>query len=165
MKILGISLVILALLCSALTVVHFYLLDGLDGWFLSLAGEDTVYPAGYSDSGFRRVYRDMPETALLELLGPPLGEVWIYSEKLPSRLNSLVSFAGDVVDQIRVERAPSLLRVVAGMERRDVLQVAGSPREKVFIYSQSRGDQSYRVRTVTLVHGRVTRVKHCFYAD
>lgn len=145
--------------------VHFYLLDGLDGWFLSLAGEDTVYATGYSDSGFRRVHRGMSEVELLELLGQPLGEVWIYSERLPGRLNSLVSFEGDVADQVRVEREASLTKVVVGMKKRDVLQVAGSPRERVFVYSRSRGDQSYRVRTVTLVRGSVMQAKHCFYAD
>lgn len=165
MKITAIALVVLALLCSSLVAVHLYLLDGLDGWLLSLAGEDTVYAASYSDSSFRHVHRGLAEVELLELLGPPLGEVWFYSERLPGRLDNLVSFAGDVVDHVLPERSGRLVKIVEGMKRKEVIRVTGEPRKKVFVYSRSRGDQSYRVRAVTLNHGTVTRVEHYFYAD
>jgi outer membrane protein assembly factor BamE (lipoprotein component of BamABCDE complex) len=79
LKILGI-LVLVGII--SLSVLHHYLLDGLDGWFFSAVldfeeDEDTVYAPGYTDKGFRRIKRGMTEQEVLNILGVPLGEVWI----------------------------------------------------------------------------------------
>ncbi|HSS49006.1 MAG TPA: hypothetical protein VLX28_08665 [Thermoanaerobaculia bacterium] len=68
MRVLGI------VLCLALGLagLHFWLIDGLDGWLWSLTlKEDTVYTAGYTDSGFRQVRGGMSEEEVHRLLGPP----------------------------------------------------------------------------------------------
>lgn len=62
----------LALLC-AFAGAHYYLLDGLDGFIWSrMFQEDTRYSEKYSDAAFRKVHPGMTQTALTELLGPPL---------------------------------------------------------------------------------------------
>src|SRR6266849_2265953 len=61
-------------LCLGVGLVglDFWLIDGLDGWLWGLAmKEDTVYTAGYTDSGFRQVRCGMSEGEVHRLLGPP----------------------------------------------------------------------------------------------
>lgn len=66
---------------------HLYLLDGLDGWWLSLRGDDTKFATTYSDRGFREVCPGMSKRQVRLKLGESLRvwmyhglEVWSYSE-------------------------------------------------------------------------------------
>ena len=80
----------LALLVG-LVPLHFWLLDGLDGFLFSLVSEDsTVYASGYSDRSFRRVHVGMTSNEVVALLGSPLETgalsdegcvTWLYSNK------------------------------------------------------------------------------------
>jgi hypothetical protein len=57
---------------AALVCLHVWLLDGLDGAVFGIAlQEDTLYAAGYSDAGFRRVTTDMSQAQVEGMLGPP----------------------------------------------------------------------------------------------
>lgn len=81
---------ILALLVG-LVPLHFWLLDGLDGFFFSLVSEDsTVYASGYSGWSFRHVHIGMTSNEVVSLLGSPLETgalpdegcvTWLYSNK------------------------------------------------------------------------------------
>ena len=64
----------------SLLSLHFYLLDGLQGWFFSggVFTEDTVYAEGYSDKGFRSVRTGMSQQDVLDILGIPIEEIWVY---------------------------------------------------------------------------------------
>lgn len=158
-------LLVISLLAFGLVAVHFYLLDGLGGWFYSLAYEaDTLFSESYSDSAFRRVYRGMSEADLRALLPNPLGEVWIYSNG--STRAQFVGFSGSTVDHAHLsEGSPSRKPVREGMKMEDVIRILGEPQKKSFVYSRSRHDMSYRVRTVNLAQGIVQGKKACFYVD
>jgi|SRR6267142_1587536 len=72
-------IIILSVIVSAGFTLHYYLLDGLDGWFISTVlspavPQDTEYAAGYSDRAFRRVRVGMAASEVLALLGPPLDK-------------------------------------------------------------------------------------------
>lgn len=165
MKTVVIVILVVCLFSSCLAAVHFYLLDGLDGWFYSMAyEEDTLFSDGYSDSAFRRVYRGMPEAELRALLRTPLGEVWIYSNS-STRIGS-VGFSGSTVDHVHVsERSRARGAVKTGMKMGDVIRILGEPQKKSFVYSRSRHDQSYRIRTVVLARGTVLEKRAYFYVD
>lgn len=66
---------------SLLTVfaLHFYLIDGIDGFLFSLAfaPEDTEYASGYNDFSWRLVRIGMTEGHVHHLLGPPLDR-WLH---------------------------------------------------------------------------------------
>jgi outer membrane protein assembly factor BamE (lipoprotein component of BamABCDE complex) len=165
MKTLVITILIVVCLVSfGLAAVHFYLLDGLDGWFYSLAyEEDTLFSEGYSDSAFRRVYRGMQEAELRALLHTPLGEVWIYSNG-STRMGS-VGFSESTVDYSNISERLPLGSIKVGMKKGDVIRILGEPQRKSFVYSRSRHDQSYRVRTVLLARGVVLGKRAYFYVD
>ena len=60
-----------------LVAIHFYSLDGLDGWFFSGGPGDTFedtteYSSGYTDTAFRQVKQGMTEDKVCALLGPAL---------------------------------------------------------------------------------------------
>ena len=57
---------------AALVCFHLWLPDGLEGVVFGIAlHEDTLYAAGYSDGGFRRVTAGMSEAQVEEVLGAP----------------------------------------------------------------------------------------------
>ncbi len=80
-------LLLLAMLVGVL-VANTFLMDGLEGSFWCLvSGESTHYSfPGYSDSAFRSVHSGMSELELVERLGHPLGESWVYGEAPHSAL-------------------------------------------------------------------------------
>jgi hypothetical protein len=79
------AVLLLILVVLALGFLHFYLLDGLDGWFFSLPGKEaTYYSKGYSDSGFRRIKIGMSEEDVLTILGEPLARQETPEEKQTS---------------------------------------------------------------------------------
>lgn len=156
------ALVVLLALGAA---VHLYLLDGLEGALLSLAfDEDTVYAESYSDSAFRRITSGISESQLIELLGPPLGEVWIYG---PPGQSDMVGFSGDHVDHVHefAGGENNFGKLMEGMSKVEVDKVVGQPLEKSFVYSKSQHDRSYRVRVVILSNGLVERESSYFYVD
>ena len=68
-----VTIVAILAVLFALTLMHFYLLDGLDGWLFSQGfTEDTIYAAGYGDAAFRRVRVGMTADTVLSILGDPL---------------------------------------------------------------------------------------------
>lgn len=68
------GILLLVLVVLSLGSLHFYLLDGLDGWFFGLSGnETTYYSSGYSENGFRRIRVGMDEKEVLSVLGEPLS--------------------------------------------------------------------------------------------
>lgn len=109
-----------------MAAAHTLLLDGLGGAVCSLLGEDTVYAAGYTGSGFRRVHRGDTPTQVLEKLGEPMerfgmkkdvsaddgwlyrlpdsnAEGWSFSRSQHSdnyRIRVVVFLEGKVVDKV-----------------------------------------------------------------
>lgn len=70
-----------------LLALHLYLLDGLDGWWLSLRRDNTKFAATYSDRRFREICPGMSMGEVRLKLGEPLRvwpyqriEVWSYSD-------------------------------------------------------------------------------------
>lgn len=144
--------------------LHFYLLDGLQGWFF--AGgfhEDTVYAKRYSDQGFRQVRRGMPTQNVSDLLGSPLGEVWAYTPD--GFLRDVVAFREGRVDRVIGNAGGRLDAITKGMSRDEVLRLTGPATQESWVYSRSAHDQSYRVRVVVLKQGRVRERLSKFYVD
>lgn len=79
------------LLLGSLALLHYLLLDGLDGLLFSMVTEEsTYYSPGYSSKSFRRVQIGMSQREVRDLLGEPLREYpvdggrrkgWLYSWK------------------------------------------------------------------------------------
>jgi SmpA / OmlA family len=94
------ALLLLLFALLALGLLHFYLLDGLDGWFFSLSGEEaTYYSESYSDRGFRQVRIGMSEEDVLAILGEPLSR---YSP--PDETQTSWQYSGRRVDASYRER-------------------------------------------------------------
>lgn len=76
------GIVIAALsLTGFLAGVHHWALDGVGGLiFGGMLSEDTVYAAGYSDSGFRHVTLGMSRSDVEALIGAPQKE-WAFDQK------------------------------------------------------------------------------------
>ena len=168
MKIALISAIVLTGLAAGVCLSHSYALDGPSGWLYSLAfDEDTVYAEGYSDEAFRRVRSGMSESAVLDLLRSPLGEVWVYGSTPPAMRSGMVGFSGEVVDHLDKPEGglATFERLSIGMTKREVLGLIGEPLEKSFIYSKSQHDRSYRVRAVVMAGGSVLRKRSYFYVD
>ena len=68
--------IVLAVLAAFLTGLHIWLIDGIGGliWGLFFR-EDTVFAAGYTDSGWRSVRVGMTEDDVTGRIGEPL-QVW-----------------------------------------------------------------------------------------
>ena len=168
LKILGV-LVLVGIM--SFSVLHNYLLDGLDGWFFRSVldfeeDEDTVYAPGYTDKGFRQIKRGMTEQEVLKILGAPLGEVWIYE----TTKNVWISFENNRV----YKRGPyNITRnshdisetIRKGMRKEEVIKVLGIPERTSWMYSESPGDRSYRIRTIILKDDKVAKKIHQFYVD
>jgi hypothetical protein len=65
---------------SLLLVIHLFRnytpLDGFSGmFFASMFGEDTIYAAGYSDTGFRSIQIGMTQNEVFGKIGTPLN-IW-----------------------------------------------------------------------------------------
>lgn len=60
---------------GAFTVLQYYTLDGVCGWFFTPGfADDTEYACGYSDHAFRKVRLGMSADEVLALVGPPLDK-------------------------------------------------------------------------------------------
>jgi outer membrane protein assembly factor BamE (lipoprotein component of BamABCDE complex) len=161
MKRLLVGLVAMAALA---VVVHVYSLEGLDGLlFAKTVHEDTIYAPGYSDAAFRKVHRSMTEADVLRVLPAPIAEVWIYRDDGP-RLAS-VEFAGNVVEDVRVDGLPLMNRVRTGMTKEQVIAAVGASPAKNLIYTRSKNDSSYHVRVIELRNGKVAERISEFYVD
>jgi outer membrane protein assembly factor BamE (lipoprotein component of BamABCDE complex) len=153
---------------SGLIALHVYLLDGLHGWFFSSGEgpfeEDTVYAPGYSDKAFRRVKRGMSEQEVLNILGSPLGESWCYEKTEHERFR--IWFADERISYVYIYHSDTdSPQVHEGMEKTRVLKMLGNPTKKSWVYSESPGDKSYRVRVILFKDDNVTKKKHYFYLD
>jgi hypothetical protein len=157
----GFTLVI-ALIIGML-LIHLRLLDGLPGWTLAtFYQDDTQYASGYADKAFRTVRDGMTEEELITLLGAPLGISWVFERTAPERV--VVSFGADG----KVEHVYPLdnsLRIAIGTEANLLQARMGAPSRKIFAYSRSPHDSSYRVRVVHVAGGRVTGKFHEYYVD
>lgn len=156
------AILLLLAVVVAIPTANTYLLDGLEGSFWCLVtDESTQYSPGYSDGAFRRIHPGMSERELVDRLGSPLGESWVYG-KAPR--SALVVFAGEVVDHIDVESGElqALSGISPGLTKSIVLKAAGEPLEKRLAYSQSRGD-NYRIRVVAVSRGAVKgKIAECY---
>lgn len=146
---------------AILVGIHSYLLDGLDGWLLSLSGEDTLYAPAYSDAKFRRVSRGMTQAEVLRLLGNPLAETWRYERP---ECKEWIFFERQRVQEV-VAESEKLKSIKAGSVSEEVLRIAGVPTSVSLIYARSPTDNSHRVRSIHLQQGKVTSATHYFYAD
>jgi hypothetical protein len=143
-----------------LETVHVYSLEGLGGWFQACLAEkeDTVYAPGFSEAAFRRVRVGMTETEVLGELTSPLSEVWFYAG---GSTGTMIGFTGNRVDHL----SGAANRVAVGATRESVRTVLGEPQEKSLVYSRSKADNSYHVRTVILRNGKVSQRVAEFYVD
>jgi hypothetical protein len=154
-------------LVSIVAAMHLYLLDGIEGELYSIAfKEDTLYASGYTDNAFRRITPGVRESEVREILNTPLGEAWTYNCG-PMPLSGIVGLSARFVVHVhRFSKETLCLKdISAGMTEIDLLRKMGQPIKKLLIYSRSRHDQSYRVRTVTLERGVVVDRKSYFYVD
>ena len=159
------TLVACGVLLVVLGAAHAYSLEGLDDFVLAqlAAKEDTVYAPGFADTAFRRVRRGMSEAEVIRAVTLPLGEVWFYDDG--SVTGAAVGFTGDRVDYADQETHPLLARVAVGTTKDEVRKLLGEPKEKSFVFSRSKGDNSYHVRAVIFRDGRVTERTAEFYVD
>jgi hypothetical protein len=111
--------------CAVLNLVLF---DGLFGSMFALLGDpaETIYSEGYSGWRFWRVTKGTTREQVLDSLGEPLMESWVYIKR-PESADSQVILENDKVINVERENDPRLTRVTVGMTRRDLLGVAGSP--------------------------------------
>lgn len=147
--------------------MHLYLLDGIEGELYSIAfKEDTLYASGYTDNAFRRITPGIRESEVKEILNTPLDEAWIYKCG-PALAGGTVGLSDNLVVHVhRFSGETTCLKgISAGMTEMELLRRMGQPIRKSLIYSRSRHDQSYRVRTVTLERGVVVDRKSYFYVD
>ena len=160
-KIIFVALSIIIILIIA---VHFYLLDGLDGFIFSILPEqNTEYSSGYSDARFRKIRKGMSQEEVLNLLGKPICENWIYSKK-DSRLESIL-FIDDRLHYIHKGENKQIKLLKLGMHRKEVCDKIGEPLLKAWGYSHSPKDMSYRVRSILFEEDKVIKIIHEFYVD
>ena len=161
MKRIGLGLLIAF---AVLGAVHFYSLEGLQGWiFARMYGDDTVYSNGFSDAAFRKITRGMAETDVRSSLPTPLGEVWLYEDgHVPP---ASVSFTREHVDHVDAGEHPMLRGIRVGATKQEVVGQVGLPIEKTFVYSRSRNDRSYHVRVIDFKNGKVNERISEFYVD
>ena len=152
--IVSIALVVLA------TTLHVSLLDGVDGWLLAkLYDDDTQYASGFSDARFRNVRVGDTEAEVIALLGPPLGESWRWDG---GREAVQVSFDRDG----RAEYVVPSGRLRMGISSSEIQSLMGQPPDlKIFSYTRSPNDGSYRVRVIHFRQGLVTQKLHEYYMD
>jgi hypothetical protein len=110
----------------------------------------------------RAVQRGMSEAEVLRHLRSPLGEVWFYDSY---RSHAAVGFSGNRVDHVSLRDELSSVDIAVGMSKSEVEGLLGSPKEKTFVYSRSRGDKSYHVRVILFRGGKVIRRISEFYLD
>jgi hypothetical protein len=149
------ALVILA------ATLHVSLLDGVDGWLLAkLYDDDTQYAEGFSDARFRNVRVGNTEAEVIALLGPPLGESWRWEDA--GREAVQVSFDRDGRAEYVVPSG--LVRI--GISSSEIQRLMGqAPDLKIFNYTRSLNDGSYRVRVIHFRQGLVTQKLHEYYMD
>jgi hypothetical protein len=143
-----------------------YLLDGADGAVLSLwNGDATMYAAAYSDAAFRQVYRGMAKEKVLELLGHPLRETWLYEVNGTDDIIVVTDHRRNTILRIDgpgASRVPALTRGVT-LDR--VRSAIGEPTRIAWAYSHAANDSSYRVRSVVIRNNHVERSIHAYYLD
>ena len=137
--------------------IHHYYLDGIDGWFWSLGSEEnTKYASQYTDSGFRSIRKGFDKSKVIELIGLPLGKVWIYRD------GGSVGFSEEGI----VEHSRGIIyHVKIGMIEDDVAKIIGFPEEESWVYSMTPDSKSYRERVIVFKDDIVVEKIHKFYVD
>lgn len=150
-------------LITGMLLTHRWLLDGLPGWTLATVyQDDTQYAPGYSDKAFRTVRDGMMEEEVIALLGAPLGMSWVFERTASERV--VVSFGTDGKVE-HVYPLDNFLRIANGTETNILQAGIGAPDRRIFAYSRSPHDSSYRVRVIHVAGGRVTGKIHEYYLD
>ena len=141
---------------------HRHQLDSFDDWLWCLIMEDeTIYAKGYSESAFKKIKIGIKKEQVINLIGKPLAETWLYSNDYLS----VVSFEDDKVVHIDIGENMNLKKIKIGMIKKEVLQNIGKPLFERWGYSKRIKDVSYRVRFITFAQGLVVEVYHDVYID
>lgn len=140
---------------------HYWLLDGLPGWFLAeFGGDDAEYAPGYTESGFRRVGVGMSPDGVRGILGSPLWEMWIYSG--PSQM---ILFNGERVERVLAGDDARLKAVTPETSMSALRDLRAVATEVRWGYTRNPKDGSYRVRLVVFRGNEVHSKEHEFYVD
>jgi hypothetical protein len=144
--------------------LHLFLLDGLFGTVLASLGSphETVHSSDYSDWKFHCVTRGMRRDKVVEMLGQPLSESWIYAIR-PGEITSQVTLKDARVIDINPPDESQLALVKIGVTSQEVLRRVGPPIEIVYAYT--RGRNSYCVRLIHLRRGRVSGKISYYHSD
>jgi hypothetical protein len=147
--------------CVTLNLV---LLDGLLGSIFAVSGNpaDTIYSEKYSEWRFWRVTKGTTREQVLQSLGEPLVECWVYPRHSGS-INPQVVLEKDKVTDVEPGNDPRLMQVKASMTRADLFRVTGAPSEKVFSYT--KGTDSHRTRMLRFRNDRVVEKVSYYYID
>jgi inner membrane protein len=129
--------------------------------------EDTAYAKGFTEKAFRTLAAGQTDRHVRDLLGPPVGESWIYT--LPGERAAAMSaasldgcravrFEADAVVAAFDREACRAAGIVAGTPIGDVRQRLGAAHEACWRYSWSPHGGHYRARDVCFVDARVDTV-------
>jgi membrane-bound metal-dependent hydrolase YbcI (DUF457 family) len=136
-----------------------------------LVGEQTAHTPGFSDDAFRHIAPGQADTSVRQSIGEPHGERWFYqSRRNPFRSaaeTSVTSFPEDciavrfeegIVASANAAEACGKAGVRVGLQRRDVEQLLGTPREACWQYTWSPTDRPHRLRMVCFANSTVAAV-------
>ena len=134
----------------------------------AVARERTIYAAGFSDGAFRTIRRGHSETEVRRLLGPPLGESWVYaagSSQAASAADRSAAAIGDECGALRFEDAVLAVAmdeaacarrgVRAGQSAAEAERRLGRPAESCWQYTRGTPGRAHRMRMVCFARGRV----------
>jgi len=126
--------------------------------------EDTTFSSGYSEAGFKRIEIGQTQAMVVDALGPPLGEGWVYER--PGTC-TFVLFRADAVRIARDAQACEERGVTTGVMQDVVRSQLGVPTYTCWQYSRSPSQSTFRERLVCFSGGVVDGVVkqwHPWYA-
>jgi inner membrane protein len=110
--------------------------------------EDTAFSPGYSESSFRQIEIGQTQATVLDTLGPPLGEGWVYGRRAPANSCSFVLFRADALRMALDPDACEARGITAGVTRDVVRAQLGTPSDTCWQYSRSPSRSTFRERLV-----------------
>lgn len=145
---------------------HLIALDGLSSVLGESALEEhTIYASGYSHAAFRKLRVGMDWGEVTALLGQPLREVWEYENR--ALCGQQLLFEDEKLSDAlgNPGRPPRPGGMKAGMSRQEVTKLCGEPGFIFLSFSTASGNQSIRLRAVSLKGNRTTSILSELYAE
>lgn len=158
------------LLTLALTLLNFFLLDGLMGIVGRINAQDsTICSERYSDWKYRFVHSGMVKDDVISMLGEPLFETWEYDNIDNDNNYFMLYMDNDIVKSFAKSlyfREGSIsLKNLVGKNKNYILKMFGNPNIIIMNFCSKNDNTSFKVRTVEIQKGKVLKKEHYYYID